>query len=172
VHFHLADVVLFFLYLPNNNKRTSANTTGMAIMAIVGSFTMDLVYIPRMMRTTRSAIICAILSRGELMNIRMSSFPSGLRNGDVPASDKTYLAQLVSARTGISRADAEKRVDDVIAKAKDAENKARQAADTARKTAAAVAFFTAFSMLNGAFIAAVAATIAGHRRDEKLALRG
>jgi hypothetical protein len=60
----------------------------------------------------------------------------------------------------------------VIAKAKDAENKARQAADTARKTAAAVAFFTAFSMLIGAFIAAVAATIAGHRRDEKLALRG
>ena len=97
---------------------------------------------------------------------------SGLRNGDVPASDKTYLAQLVSSRTGISRADAEKRVDDVIAKAKDAENKARQAADTARKTAAAVAFFTAFSMLIGAFIAAVAATIAGHRRDEKLALRG
>jgi hypothetical protein len=33
------------------------------------------------------------------------------------------------------------------------------------------AFFTAFSMLVGAFIAAVAATIAGQRRDETLALR-
>jgi hypothetical protein len=93
---------------------------------------------------------------------------SGLRSGDVPAADKKYLAQLVTARTGISQADAEKRVDDVIAKAKDAEAKVRQAADTARKTAAAVAFFTAFSMLVGAFIAAVAATIAGHRRDEAL----
>ena len=97
---------------------------------------------------------------------------SGLRTGDIPASDKTYLAQLVAARTGISQADAEKRVDAAIAKAKDAENKVRQAADTARKTAAAIAFFTAFSMLIGAFIAAVAATIAGHRRDQILALRG
>jgi hypothetical protein len=96
---------------------------------------------------------------------------SGLRNGDVPASDKTYLAQLAAGRTGISQADAEKRVDEVIAKAKDAEVKARQAADTARKMAAAIAFFTAFSMLIGAFIAAVAATMAGHRRDEALALR-
>jgi hypothetical protein len=96
---------------------------------------------------------------------------SGLRDGDMGASDKTYLAQLVSARTGISQADAEKRVNEVIAKAKDAETKARQAADTARKTAAAIAFFTAFSMLIGAFIAAVAATIAGHRRDEVLAFR-
>ena len=96
---------------------------------------------------------------------------SGLQSGDVPAADKTYLAQLVAARTGISQADAQKRVDDVIAKAKDAELKARQAADTARKVAATAAFFTAFSMLVGAFIAAVAATIAGHRRDELLALR-
>lgn len=96
---------------------------------------------------------------------------SGLKNGDVPAADKTYLAQLVAARTGVSQADAQKRVDDVIAKAKDAEVKARQAADTARKVAATAAFFTAFSMLVGAFIAAVAATIAGHRRDESPALR-
>lgn len=96
---------------------------------------------------------------------------SGLRNGDVPPPDKTYLAQLVAARTGISQADAQRRVDDVIAKAKDAEVKARQAADTARKVAATGAFFTAFSMLVGAFIAAVAATIAGHRRDEVLARR-
>jgi hypothetical protein len=96
---------------------------------------------------------------------------SGLRNGDVPAPDKTYLARLVSARTGISQAEAEKRVDEVIAKAKEAETKARQAADTARKTAAAIAFFTAFSMLIGAFIAAVTATIAGHRRDEALTFR-
>lgn len=96
---------------------------------------------------------------------------SGLRSGDVPAADKTYLAQLVAARTGISQPDAQKRVDDVIAKAKEAEVKLRQAADAARKAAATAAFFTAFSMVVGAFIAAVAATIAGHRRDESRALR-
>ena len=96
---------------------------------------------------------------------------SGLRNGDVPAADKAYLFQLVAARAGISPVDAQKRVEDVIAKAKEAEVKLSQAADTARKTAATAAFFTAFSMLVGAFIAAVAATIAGQRRDETLALR-
>src|SRR6202048_2223576 len=68
---------------------------------------------------------------------------SGLRNGDVPAADKTYLAQLVAARTGISQADAEKRVNDVVAKAKDVELKARQAAGTARKGAAKGGFHTA-----------------------------
>src|SRR5271154_5560744 len=50
---------------------------------------------------------------------------TGIKNGDVPASDKTYLAQLVTAHTGLSQADAEKRVDDVIAKVKAAETKAR-----------------------------------------------
>jgi hypothetical protein len=98
------------------------------------------------------------------------ALPSGFRPWPPPAADKTYLAQLVAARTGIGQADAEKRVNDVIAKAKDVELKARQAADTARKVAATAAFFTAFAMLVGAFIAAVAATIAGHRRDEAMAL--
>ncbi|MBV9859700.1 MAG: hypothetical protein JO038_06325 [Alphaproteobacteria bacterium] len=91
---------------------------------------------------------------------------SGLRSGDIPSADRTYLAQLVAARTGLSQQDAEKRVDDVIAKAKDAETKARQAADEARKAASYLAFFTAFSMVVGAFIAAAAAALGGHRRDE------
>jgi hypothetical protein len=95
---------------------------------------------------------------------------TGLRNGDVPDADKTYLATLVAARTGISQDDAKKRVDDVIAKAKDAQVKARQAADDARKAAMHLALFTAFSMLVGAFIAGVAAKLGGHHRDE-LALR-
>ena len=91
--------------------------------------------------------------------------------GDVPAADRTYLAQLVSARTGLSQPDAAKRVDDAIAQAKTADVKLRQAADKARKAASYLSFFTAFAMVVGAFIAAVAATVAGHRRDELLARR-
>src|SRR5271156_5610580 len=91
---------------------------------------------------------------------------TGIKNGDVPASDKTYLARLVAARTGLSQADAEKRVDDVIAKAKEGEVKTRQAADAARKAGAHLAFFTAFAMLIGAFIAAAAGALGGHHRDE------
>ena len=91
---------------------------------------------------------------------------NGMWNGDVPAPDKTYLAQLVSARTGLSQVDAEKRVDDVIAQEKAAEMKTRQAADAARKAGAYLSIFTALSMLVGAFIACVAAALGGQQRDE------
>jgi hypothetical protein len=91
---------------------------------------------------------------------------SGMLNGDVPASDKTYLAQLVAVRTGLSQADSEKRVDDVIAQEKAVEVKARQAADATRKAGAYLSIFTALSMLVGAFIACVAAALGGQQRDE------
>ena len=62
-------------------------------------------------------------------------------------------------------------MDDVEGQAKADWAKAHQTADQARKAAAYLSFFTAFSMLIGAFIAAVMATVAGHRRDEVLAAR-
>lgn len=95
----------------------------------------------------------------------------GLSAGGMPDADKTYLSQLVAARTGLSQPDAAKRVDDVDGQVKAAWLKAHQAADRARKAASYLSFFTAFSMIVGAFIAAVAATVAGHRRDELLARR-
>ena len=91
---------------------------------------------------------------------------SSVVNGSIAPADRTYLAQLVAARTGISQADAEKRVDDVVAKVKAAEEKAREAADAARKAAASFSFFTFVSMLIGAFIACVAAALGGRQRDE------
>jgi hypothetical protein len=91
---------------------------------------------------------------------------TGIKNGDVEASDKTYLAQLVAARTGLSQADAEKRVDDVIAMVKAAETKARQVADATRRAGAYLSIYTGVTMLIGAFIAAVAAALGGRHRDE------
>ncbi len=91
---------------------------------------------------------------------------TSLGEGTIAPEDRTYLAELVAARTGISQADAEKRIDDVIAKAKEAEAAAKKAADAARKAASSFAFFTAFSMLIGAFIACVAAALGGRQRDE------
>ncbi len=88
-----------------------------------------------------------------------------VRNGEMPAADKTYIAQLVAKHTGLSQADAEKRVDGVLAQVKTAEDKVREAADVARKGAASLAFFTFFSLLVGAFIASVAAAIGGRQRD-------
>jgi hypothetical protein len=88
-----------------------------------------------------------------------------LSSGDVPAADRTYLAQLVAARTGVSDADAQKRVDDTIAQVQADETKARQAADTARKASSAASIFTALAMVIGAFIACAAAALGGQLRD-------
>ncbi len=88
-----------------------------------------------------------------------------LSNGDVSDTDKTYLAKLVSARTGLSQADAEARVNDVVEKAKAAVAGARQDADAARRAAAKTSFFTAFALVIGAFIAAAAGALGGQHRD-------
>jgi hypothetical protein len=88
-----------------------------------------------------------------------------LTSGDVAAADRTYLAQLVAARTGVSDTDAQKRVDDTIAQVQADEAKARQAADTARKASSAASIFTALAMVIGAFIACAAAALGGQLRD-------
>ena len=87
-----------------------------------------------------------------------SIFASGLRQPDVPAADKTYLAGLVAARTGLSQSEAEKRVSEIFVEA-------RQAADTARKAGAHLSYWTFFALLVGAFCASFAATIGGKQRD-------
>jgi len=92
-----------------------------------------------------------------------SILANGLRQRDVPASDKTYLAKLVAARTGLSQTDAEQRVSQILAEA-------RQAADTARKAAAHLSYWTFFALLVGAFCASFAATVGGKQRDRVLAV--
>lgn len=93
----------------------------------------------------------------------------GVRQGDVSPADRSYLARMVAARTGISQADAEKRVSDFITQARaaavQAEQAAKQAADTARIASARLSFWTFLSLLIGAFCASIAATVGGRHRD-------
>ncbi len=86
--------------------------------------------------------------------------------GEVLPDDRLYLAQLVESRTGLSRPEAEKRVNDVLAQIDAAKTKAQEAADTARKASATFAIVGALSMIIGAFIAAVSAALGGSLRDE------
>ena len=79
---------------------------------------------------------------------------------DWPAADRTFLAQLVSARTGLAGADAEKRVNDTIAAAK-------ADADKARKAAASLSIWLTISMFVGAFAASLAAIEGGQLRDDR-----
>ncbi|GAA2849393.1 hypothetical protein EDC40_101255 [Aminobacter aminovorans] len=87
--------------------------------------------------------------------------------GEVSAADRTYLSQLVAARTGLSEADAQARVDAMIASVEAAKVKAQEAADTARKASATFALVAALSLAIGAFIASAAATLGGKQRDDE-----
>jgi hypothetical protein len=76
----------------------------------------------------------------------------------VAADDRAYLARLVAARTGLAQPDAERRADDVIARARD--NISR-----ARKSAVLLAFMAGAAALLGAAAAWFAACAGGRHRD-------
>jgi len=81
------------------------------------------------------------------------------QGASLSAADRTYVAERVAARTGLSQADAEKRVDDVM-------TQAQNAADAARRAAAKVALWMAAALLCGAVCSAFAAAEGGRERDE------
>ncbi len=90
----------------------------------------------------------------------------GAASGQISADDKTYLSQLIASRAGLSQADAQARVDQVLQRIDQARTQARQAADTARKAGATTAMVGALTLLIGAFIACVSAALGGKLRDE------
>ena len=97
-------------------------------------------------------------------------FVNALGSEKLPEEDARYAAQLVAQRTGLSQPEAEKRVNDtfnqVQAKKKEAETKAREAADAARKASAVTAFFLVICLLIGAFVASWAGIVGGRQRDD------
>ena len=94
-------------------------------------------------------------SRIEVSRLWSASFRDG---GDLSAADRSYIAHLIAARTGLSEADAEKRVDDTITEAK-------AAPDKARSGGAKLSLWLTAAMLFGAFAASLAAAEGGSLRD-------
>lgn len=90
-------------------------------------------------------------------------FANALIQSQIPAADQTYLARLVSAKTGITDAEAEARVSRAIADA-------RQSEDSARKATAHFLLWLFLALLTGAFSASYAATIGGRQRDHVRAI--
>jgi len=88
-----------------------------------------------------------------LIMTRSLSRPEG-----ISAADRTYLAQVVAARTGRTPAEAEARVTEVV-------NAAKTALDETRKFSAAMAGWLTLAMFVGAFAAAAAALEGGQLRD-------
>lgn len=91
------------------------------------------------------------------------------RSGPLPPEDVRHVGQIVAQRTGMSQQEAEARVADVHARAqaraRETEAAAREAADKARKASAYSAIWLFVSLLIGAFVASLAATFGGRRRD-------
>lgn len=98
----------------------------------------------------------------ELSRILMRS----AANGELSATDRAYVEQLIAARTGLSEADAKARVDTVLKEIDEAKVATQEAADTARKSAATTALLGALSLFIGAFIACAAAALGGRQRDD------
>src|ERR1700737_3595508 len=94
-------------------------------------------------------------TRRELVRLLTADFRNG---GEPSAADRSYLAKVVAARTGLSQADADKRVNDVIVQVK-------ADLDKARKAAMKLAIWLTLSLFIGAFSAALAATEGGGLRD-------
>jgi hypothetical protein len=96
-------------------------------------------------------------------------YAHGLGEGSLSDADLKYVGQIIAQRTGISQPQAEKRASDTFARmqsrAKDAETAAKDVADKARKASSYAALWLFVSLLTGAFIASLAATYGGHRRD-------
>lgn len=107
------------------------------------------------------------VQRGEISKIVDTS----LTEGKLSADDRAYLAQTVAKRSGISQRDAERRVDEIYARATNAaaaaKAKALQLTEEARKTAAHSALWMFVTLLLGAFTASLAATLGGRRRDNE-----
>jgi len=93
---------------------------------------------------------------------------AGLVRGGLSPDDSVYLNALVVAQTGVGPAEAQRRIDAVIDREQQVAAAAKQAAESARKTAASLAIFTSLSMLVGALIACVSAALGGMQRDEHL----
>jgi hypothetical protein len=89
--------------------------------------------------------------------------------GSMTGEDRDYVVKVVAAQTGMEPAAAQRRVEQAVQNMKqaadDARQKAKEAADQARKAAAAFALWGFASMLIGAFVASLAATWGGRRRD-------
>jgi hypothetical protein len=102
--------------------------------------------------------------RGEVVRIMARSIVVG----GLSEPDRQYLASVVSQRTGLSQADAEKRVSDAYGAAA---RTAKEAADKARHAAILTGFVTAASLLLALGAAWWAALRGGHHRDNAIPAR-
>jgi hypothetical protein len=113
-------------------------------------------------RTSRPEAGSSVDARNEAMAI----VARGIANGDIPEADRTYLAQVIAARTDVPPDEAKTRVDTMVTNARQAAEEARQQAQRAKHFAVIAAFLAAASLAISAAAAFWAAGMGGRHRDE------
>lgn len=119
---------------------------------------------------TQAPAMQARRTRADLEAPMARALAASLTTPQLDVRDRTYLARVVAEQTGLSQADAEKRVDETFADLKAAEQKARDAADAARKTAIIAAFLAAATLAIGCAAACAGAGVGARHRDERTAV--
>lgn len=109
-------------------------------------------------------------TRADLEAPMARALASSLTTPQLDVRDRTYLARVVAEQTGMPQAEAEKRVDETYADLKAAEQKARDAAEAARKTAIIAAFLAAATLAIGCAAACAGAALGARHRDETTAV--
>jgi hypothetical protein len=100
-------------------------------------------------------------AKGEVSRILLTS----LASGRLSAPDKAQLTNLVSVNAGITEAEAQQRVDQVLLQIEEAKVTAKEAAESVRKAGVTLALMTFLSLLIGAFVASAAAALGGKHRE-------
>jgi hypothetical protein len=93
-------------------------------------------------------------------------FSSVIRNRELTVRDRDYLVTVVQARSGLSPTDAQQRVTEAVAEARNLEMRAREQADRARKASVLTAFTAAAALMIGLAVACAGAALGGRHRDE------
>jgi hypothetical protein len=137
-----------------------ATATEAASNVAEGSLDPNAYFVDTLFRSTQP--VDAALARDEAGRIFIQA---ALGDGTVAAEDRTYLANVVAANTGIPPEEATARVDQVIANVEAARQDALEAARIARNTGIIAAFLLAASLLIAAIGAYWAAQKGGNHRD-------
>ncbi|TAJ95816.1 MAG: hypothetical protein EPO41_08375 [Reyranella sp.] len=112
----------------------------------------------------------ALRTRADLEAPMARALAAGLTTPQLDVRDRTYLARVVAEQTGMPQAEAEKRVDETYADLKAAEQKARDVAEAARKSAIIAAFLAAATLAIGCAAACAGSALGARHRDERTAV--
>lgn len=151
-----------------NTVGAAASTVTTAASNVAGdAIDPNAYFVDTLFRSTQP--VEATEARGEAGRIFAQA---ALGDGTVAEEDRTYLANVVAANTGLTPAEAQTRVDQVIANVEAARQKAIEAARIARNTAIIGAFLLAASLLASAVGAFWAAQKGGDHRDKNTVFAG